>query len=270
MAGKTKVKELTPEEKMAKEREHGLSMLERCIPFLSEPSYRFDVGDFVSYGSMKSAMINEVLHDGKAYGLKCIATAQNYGNPYDYETYAVAPWMDVRPREIGTTEFTSNRDVRIFFNNSTIESVLHKYYHFGVDTDPEYQRDYVWEDSDRELLLDSIFANIDIGKIVFIKKEREERVDGKMYEVLDGKQRLITLIMFYENRIPYKGVFYNELSPRDRRTFDNHVVAEAEVDWADRKTILRYFLMLNRAGKVMDNEHLEKVSTMMEGLECQQ
>ena len=83
------------------------------------------------------------------------------------------------------------------------------------------------------------------------------------YEILDGKQRLSTLIEFYENRIKYKGKFYNELSGNDRYVFKHHSISVAEVDATDKQTILKYFLMLNRTGKVMSSEHLATVESML-------
>ena len=36
------------------------------------------------------------------------------------------------------------------------------------------------------------------------------------------------------------------------------------IAYADKKTILKYFLMLNRTGKIMDREQLDKVEKMLE------
>lgn len=73
--------------------------------------------------------------------------------------------------------------------------------------DPDYQRDYVWADKDKEYLLDSIFSKLDIGKFVLVEQDSKVWFEThNMYEILDGKQRLSTLVAFYENRIPYHGV----------------------------------------------------------------
>lgn len=262
---KAEKKELTIEDKLQKEKEHGLSNIERELPFINEPSYSFNIGDEVRYGNLKQSIVDEVLYDGKVYGLKCIATEHNYGRPYDYETYRVVSWTEIRPMTVGVTNFAENQDVRLYYNNSHIESLIHKHYHFGIDFNPDYQRGYVWDQKDKELLLDSIFKNIDIGKFVFIHLSDDEwRERGLSYEILDGKQRLSTLIEFYENKLSYKGKYYNDLSAADRRVFKNHMVSEAEVRNTDKQTVLKYFLMLNRTGKVMDEAHLNEVEQMLE------
>ena len=158
--------------------------------------------------------------------------------------------------------------MRIDFVNSTIESLIHKYYAFGINMNPDYQRDYVWELSDKQLLIDSIFNNIDIGKFAFIHLDYNTwNKTGYAYEILDGKQRLKTIIDFYENRFPYKGVYYNDLSGMDKRIFKNHSIVQGEVSETERKDVLKYFLMLNRTGKVMDQKHLDNVEKMLE--ECE-
>ena len=90
------------------------------------------------------------------------------------------------------------------------------------------------------------------------------------YEILDGKQRLSTLIEFYENKLAYKGKYFNDLSGKDKGVFRNHMVSVAEVNETDKKTVLKYFLMLNRTGKAMDKTHLKVVEDMLSELEKRQ
>ena len=63
---------------------------------------------------MKEATVDEIFYDGKVYGLRCIATSNNYGNPYYYKTYRIASWVDVRPIIGGDTNFSENQDVRLY------------------------------------------------------------------------------------------------------------------------------------------------------------
>lgn len=188
MARKKVNKELTIEEQLQKERENELSFIKDEVPHLNEPTYRFEIGDKVEYGALKDCTVKEVLYDGKVYGLHCISTEENYGNPYDREVYRVAGWTSVRPLTNGDSKFSKNQNVKINFNNSIIESLIHKYYAFGVDMNPEYQRGYVWKSEDKQLLIDSIFNNIDIGKFAFIHLDDKKWAEtGNGYEILDGK-----------------------------------------------------------------------------------
>lgn len=158
--------------------------------------------------------------------------------------------------------------MRLLFSNSYLDALLNTYYGMGIDMSPDYQRGYVWSQEDKELLIDSVFNNIDIGKFVLIHLDYDEYVErGKSYEILDGKQRLSTLIEFYENRFSYKGKYYNDLSYKDKRTFNHLAVSVANVNEVDKKTVLKYFLMLNRTGRSMDKTHLEKIEQMLNDME---
>lgn len=259
---KKEIKELTVEERLEQEKKNGLREVEKMISHIDEPTYHFNIGDKVRFGALKENIVDDILYDGKIYCLRCIATNNNYGNPYDYETYRVTAWMNIRPLNSGDSSFTKNKDVRLYFSNSTVESLIFKYYNFGIDMNPDYQRGYVWDYEDKELLIDSIFNNIDIGKFVLINTE-DWQVTDLYYEILDGKQRLSTMIEFFENRLKYKGKYYNDLSFDDQRTFKEHAISVAEVKDCNKKDVLKYFLMLNRTGKSMDKSQLDKVENML-------
>ena len=121
--------------------------------------------------------------------------------------------------------------------------------------DPDYQRDYVWADKDKEYLLDSIFSKLDIGKFVLVEQDSKVWFEThNMYEILDGKQRLSTLVAFYDN----------QLSGLDKNTFQTLGVSYAIVDsTAEKKQVLEYFLALNRSGRIMSREQLERVEKML-------
>lgn len=228
---------------------------------MEDPAYTFQAGEEVVYGAHQKTVVQEVLYEGKIYVIK--STNEKKGEITD--SVNAVFWYEIRPLKKGTTSFAANDDVRLCFFNCGIESLIHRYYSFGVNMDPDYQRGYVWDDTDREMLLDSIFLNADIGKFVFSSREDYEP-GAPDYEIIDGKQRLHTLVTFYENRWAYRGAYFNDLSPTDQRRFMQHNIAFADIGRANEKTVMKIFLMLNRGGKQMDKEHIEKVQEMYEKL----
>lgn len=261
-----KKKELTHEEELQEQRKRRLSFYEREKNNLSKPTYRFSIGDEILFGNIKDCVIKEIFDNGLGYGFTGIRTENNYGHPYDVESYYVESWVRIRPKykfiEL-TSNFAKKDDIQLHFFNSTIESLFSYYYGFGIDMNPEYQRDYVWDDSDNESLLDSIFDNIDIGKFVLF---RNDDYDNKGYEIGDGKQRLNALISYYENRYPYRGYYYNDLSPSDKNKIRQTNISMAIIDNVTEKQKLKIFLKINKTGKVMDKEHLNKVAKILEDL----
>jgi hypothetical protein len=75
-----------------------------------------------------------------------------------------------------------------------------KYLH---DTDtlliPEYQREEVWSISQKQLLMDSLFQEIDIPKIYFRVLETDSTHE---FEVVDGQQRLASIFEFMSDVYP--------------------------------------------------------------------
>lgn len=71
---------------------------------------------------------------------------------------------------------------------------------------PEYQRSGdVWSDEKKSFLIDSILKNFPIPPIFLHQKISS---DGKTsYDVIDGKQRLTSIIEFLENKIPLPSNF---------------------------------------------------------------
>ena len=67
-----------------------------------------------------------------------------------------------------------------------------------LDLNPPYQRKSVWTASDRFYFLDTIFNNYPCPA-VYVQKEITG--DGPKYNLVDGKQRISTILSFYNNKI---------------------------------------------------------------------
>ena len=249
--------ELTKEEK--KDIDRQLNLLELELNFINEPTYKFDIGEKVVYGSMAESIVIDILYDYKVYVLKCKSITYKYDKEIIRDCLRVCAWTEVRPLG-GDTNFATNDNISIEYTRSDVAGLLFRYYNFGVEMNPYYQRDYVWNIKDKENLIDSIFNNIDIGKFAFIKRSYSEDI---LYEILDGKQRLNALIEFYENKFTYKGYYYNDLSIKDRRAFKNFAISVGELKNLSKADILKCFIKLNTSGKVMDKEHIDKVINML-------
>ena len=261
-------RKLTEEEKQAKylqerlEREYKDAM--RDLKFCPEPTYFFNVGDKVAIGCLLDCTIMEVHENGKFYKMSYSVIHNNYGKPYREDGLVrFVMWYDIRPIATNKDSLIQNGDVRLNFATTHIGDILSKAYHFGLEMNPDYQRDYVWDEKDKVALIDSIFCNIDIGKFCFVHRDYDEE---KLYEILDGKQRVRALLDFYENRFPYKGKYFNDLSVQDQNWFENYTISSATIDNQSKKAILKYFLMLNRSGKKMDETQLDKVQEMYDSI----
>jgi uncharacterized protein with ParB-like and HNH nuclease domain len=137
-------------------------------------------------------------------------------------------------------------------------------YHAGVDFDVDYQREHVWTLDDKVALIDSIYNNIDIGKFLFA--ERSMGHEGKLYEIIDGKQRLTAICEFYEGRFMYNGFYFAELSNADKSKFEGHGIAWGYLQNPTKKAVYETFIKLNTSGRPMKNEDIDKVKKLLDEL----
>lgn len=235
------------------------SEMEHAIEFCPEPTYFYEIGQIVDFGNFNNIHIIDSKYDGKYYLVSLDRLVDDgYGRISKRVSNVLEwhPWYLLRPNSNNRESLIQNSNCRLCFSNRCIDDIMSKAYHFGIDFNPDYQRGFVWAQEDKEKLIDSIFCNIDIGKFCFIKNSYHDKY---LYTVLDGKQRIRAILDYYEGRFPYKGKYFNDLSPLDQNHFEHYMISVAEVDNADRKTILKYFLMLNTGGRLMSEEQLEKV-----------
>jgi Protein of unknown function DUF262/HNH endonuclease len=122
-----------------------------------------------------------------------------------------------------------------------------------LNFNPDYQRDYVWKKSQKELFIDSLILGYDIPKIYF----HEKRTEMYDYDVVDGQQRLLTIKGFLDNSIKLpqeaddlegeevRNKYFNDLSTDLQMYFNNInldiVILNKEYDDDDIKDMfLRY------------------------------
>lgn len=62
-----------------------------------------------------------------------------------------------------------------------------------MDLNPSYQRADVWPTADAQLLIESVLRGIPLPSVILLQRNT---VDGDRYEIVDGKQRLTSLLRF--------------------------------------------------------------------------
>lgn len=184
--------------------------------------------------------------------------------------------------------------VDIRFLNTCLNSVLHytnkshKYTHngkevpqinwnpfvFNVDGEKTYyQRPLVWTLEEKQMLIESMYNNINIGTILLYDRGWDKTMalrdagheDTAFFDVVDGKQRLDTIIGFVECQYPdSRGYYFGDFSTLAMRKFLDFssfgfaMMQEKSTD----KDIIKAFLTVNFAGVPMSKEHVEFVKTI--------
>jgi hypothetical protein len=104
------------------------------------------------------------------------------------------------------------------FGEKTINELLLIFGNRQMNLEPGFQRHSVWSDLDRRRLIQSILANYPVPSIFLYQRTHNGRI---VYDVIDGKQRLETILMFVG-----KGRF-------KRKMFDVKLELDGEPQWHD-------------------------------------
>lgn len=225
--------------------------------------------------------------------------------PYQY-SFVRGAWIKQNISECGSNPFAINVP-RVNFYNKSIESILMNCEYTdinnvfsisrrviknetkfngktygGVNFDPtvvdvngvtqHYQRGLVWTLEQKQQLINSIYLQVEIGKIVFrkkswsdIEKQMETTGHGYDYDCCDGKQRIHAIIEFVTNKFPdFHGNYFCDLSERaQNRLLRYDYLSYGELDeGTSDKQVIRTFLNLNFAGTPIAEEHTNFVQSI--------
>lgn len=115
----------------------------------------------------------------------------------------------------------------------SIREVYHHYKEGTLQLQPDFQRGYVWTPAIQRRFIESILMRLPIP-VVYLA----ETVDDK-YEVIDGQQRLTTIVNFIDGKFPLaklsvldelKGLRFKDLKPELQKLFHNYQIAGRVLD----------------------------------------
>ena len=78
-------------------------------------------------------------------------------------------------------------------STKTIQDLVNLYEKKHLNLEPGFQRKSVWKEKDRASLMDSIIRNYPLPAIFLYRNQRNGDV---VYDVIDGKQRIESFLMF--------------------------------------------------------------------------
>jgi len=136
-----------------------------------------------------------------------------------------------------------------------------------------FQRPLVWSVKDKQMLIESIYQNIDCGKILVrergwneveaLQKKGETELSFK--DVIDGKQRLHAIKSFIQLEFTdLNGNLFSDLSKSaQNRMLDHQLFSYSELPENSKdEDVLSQFLKLNFAGVPQSQEHIEFVKSL--------
>jgi 5-methylcytosine-specific restriction endonuclease McrA len=172
---------------------------------------------------------------------------------------------EAAPSEPDQHKLTTQPDVRPVTSQPadwTITALRQKMEKKQLDLRPKYQREYVWRLKPElpSRLIESVLLDIPIPPIYFGKM-----LDGRL-EVIDGQQRLTTLIDFVSNKFPLQKLrglgtlnekCYRDLSEEHQAKIDDAPIHCVVINTGDRAE-LRYeiFERLNRGSMSLNEQEV--------------
>ena len=152
----------------------------------------------------------------------------------------------------------------------TTETMINQIKKKNIDLDPAFQRRDAWNDKMRSSFIESILLGVPIPQIVLAERNTE---NGSSYIVLDGKQRLTSIMKFSQASSDYEsfrlgqldvlkslnGKTYNTLPDKERNTFDNRTIRAVVIrGWTSESTLYSIFLRLNVGSLTLSPQELRK------------
>lgn len=142
----------------------------------------------------------------------------------------------------------------------TINTLREKYDRGQIDLQPEYQREYVWKIDLQSRLIESLLLQIPVPPLYFVKLN-----SGKL-EVVDGQQRLTTLIRFISNEFALQKLqklsslndkTFKDLSEQDQEKIRDSTIRSIVIDSGSNHD-LRYeiFERLNRGSMPLNEQEI--------------
>jgi hypothetical protein len=181
-------------------------------------------------------------------------------------------YAELEPEVEEVTDKPDARPVASQPHDWTISTLRDKYDRGQINPQPHYQREYVW-DQKPELpsrLIESLLLQIPIPPLYFV------RLDTGKLEVVDGQQRLTTLIRFVTNKFELKklqklsslnGKQFHELSQQEQEKIFDAPIRSIVID-AGTNQDLRYeiFERLNRGSMALNEQEIR--NCVYRGLFC--
>ena len=107
---------------------------------------------------------------------------------------------------------------------------------------PAYQREFVWSETQQELLIDSIMQGIYIGQMFIAKGEQ-----CNSYDIIDGQQRIKTICNFIDNDFQINSIAFDE--SQQQEFLNKKLYFFVLNDVISTEKITEVFRLINTAGE---------------------
>lgn len=159
--------------------------------------------------------------------------------------------------------FTRMPTYRVGVPLDSLEVSIERYKeHYDLDFNPDFQRGYVWNNSQKTKFVEYVLRGGSSGKEIYFNHPGwDGSMNGQMV-VVDGKQRLNACLEFLQDKVPvFDNYFYSEIQ--------GHFPSFASLNFnvnnlGTRLEVLKWYKDLNSGGTIHTKEDLQKVDELIE------
>jgi uncharacterized protein with ParB-like and HNH nuclease domain len=143
-----------------------------------------------------------------------------------------------------------------------IGHTINRYKENGLIEIPDFQRGHVWTEEQRIKFIEHILSGGEPGVLYFNHPDwmNFSRKEGYLdFVVVDGLQRLTSILMVLNNKIKAFGYHYNEIEG----FIDVDITININ-NLKTRKEVLKWYLEMNSNGTPHTKDEIEKVKNMLD------
>lgn len=135
---------------------------------------------------------------------------------------------------------------------------------YNLEINPDFQRGYVWTDKQKIEYIEYIIKGGTSGKHLYFNQPGWQ---GKLHDnmvLVDGKQRLTTVIAFMNNEIPiFGGNYYKDYTDY----LPSHCEFKISVNnLSSKKDVIEWYLSMNTGGSIHTPTDLLPAYNLLENL----
>jgi uncharacterized protein with ParB-like and HNH nuclease domain len=138
-----------------------------------------------------------------------------------------------------------------------------------INFSPDFQRRYVWSEKQKVYLIDTLINDFSVPKI-YIRQILDEKTNTNKYEVVDGQQRLTTIMNFingefalFQKKHPkpdffdekLEGKYFNNLELTHKQKILNFSMSVDLIE-GSKEEIIEMFLRLNLSNTTLNKQEI--------------
>lgn len=121
-----------------------------------------------------------------------------------------------------------------------------------LDIRPPYQRNFIYNDKQREAVINTIFQNFPLNVMYWAKREDNKEVP---FEIIDGQQRTISICQFANSEFAFDFKYFHNLNKDEKEKFLSYKLMVYVCSGTDTEK-LKWFETINIAGEKLTDQEL--------------